>query len=304
MNDTTPVSWPPGWYHDPAGAELLRWWDGTSWTDRTVTPQELPTPSRSTAARSPTSDSPRHTRLSGRLAVATAVGIALTAVVVVHAHLAPNDTRRSATAGVTTLQHGPEPSPGTAALTVPSTPPWTPPSTPRSTRQEQSVPAQRPAAARTFTDGTFRVPRDVSPGVYHTINRLDDCEWYRWARVGGTTALVGQGIGDDGPAVATILPGDVQFRSVDCGRWTAALTGPSIAATQFEQGTFRVGVDIAPGTYATSGPTGCIWRRLSGFTGAPDAVIAQGHPSHPTTVRILPTDQGFYTIHCGQWHRA
>jgi hypothetical protein len=32
---------PPGWYNDPGGAPVLRWWDGTAWTPHT---QALPAP--------------------------------------------------------------------------------------------------------------------------------------------------------------------------------------------------------------------------------------------------------------------
>jgi hypothetical protein len=30
---TTPETAPAGWYGDPAGARVLRWWNGTEWTD-------------------------------------------------------------------------------------------------------------------------------------------------------------------------------------------------------------------------------------------------------------------------------
>jgi hypothetical protein len=32
---------PPGWYNDPHGAAVQRWWDGTTWTDHT---QPVPPP--------------------------------------------------------------------------------------------------------------------------------------------------------------------------------------------------------------------------------------------------------------------
>ncbi len=31
---------PPGWYDDPYGAPVVRWWDGTTWTEQTAPPPE------------------------------------------------------------------------------------------------------------------------------------------------------------------------------------------------------------------------------------------------------------------------
>jgi Domain of unknown function (DUF4333)/Protein of unknown function (DUF2510) len=37
-----PASPVPGWYPDPAGAQALRWWDGSHWVDRTQPPSTMP----------------------------------------------------------------------------------------------------------------------------------------------------------------------------------------------------------------------------------------------------------------------
>jgi hypothetical protein len=86
---------------------------------------------------------------------------------------------------------------------------------------------------------------------------------------------------------------------------TTASSGP---ATSFRgEGVYRVGVDIAPGTYRTAGPASgrsCYWERQSAFGGGFDAIIANESLRGPGVVTILPTDKGFKTSGCQRWEMA
>ena len=44
MSDTLSASIAPGWYDDPAGSGLQRWWSGISWTEHTHDPAPKPAP--------------------------------------------------------------------------------------------------------------------------------------------------------------------------------------------------------------------------------------------------------------------
>ncbi|GAB2905507.1 hypothetical protein GCM10027203_00270 [Nonomuraea fastidiosa] len=69
--------------------------------------------------------------------------------------------------------------------------------------------------------------------------------------------------------------------------------------------TLRVGTDIQPGTYRTTGPasgfTMCYWARLRDESGD---VIAAGMPSGAAVVTIQPTDKAFQTGGCAEWTKA
>jgi len=82
----------------------------------------------------------------------------------------------------------------------------------------------------------------------------------------------------------------------------APMPSPTVSPGTFGDGTFRVGVDIPPGTYRATNPSqGCYWERLSGFSGEPGDIIANNFTDAPEVVTIAPGDVGFSSDGCGTW---
>lgn len=75
--------------------------------------------------------------------------------------------------------------------------------------------------------------------------------------------------------------------------------------TQFGNGKYIVGEDIAPGTYKSKGPGGgipiCSYQRLKGLSGAFEDIIATENIQGPAVVTIKPTDKGFFSQGCQTW---
>ena len=77
---------------------------------------------------------------------------------------------------------------------------------------------------------------------------------------------------------------------------------PAGPASTFGSGTFIVGTEIEPGTYANSGSSiFCYWERMRGFGGTPDEIIANAVADTRQIVTISPTDAGFTSNDCGTW---
>ena len=82
----------------------------------------------------------------------------------------------------------------------------------------------------------------------------------------------------------------------------------STPRTSFGDGSYEVGVDIAPGTYRTSGPTAgspfCSYARLrtagASYTD-PSQVLQLENVMGPSVVTIQPSDGGFFSQLCGTW---
>jgi hypothetical protein len=72
-------------------------------------------------------------------------------------------------------------------------------------------------------------------------------------------------------------------------------------------GTYRVGIDIVPGTYHSGGPSpigesDCYWARLHSLK--PTDIITNNISSGPQDVTIQPTDAAFVTRSCQTWQKA
>ncbi|MGD9619210.1 MAG: hypothetical protein AB7G47_02430 [Mycolicibacterium sp.] len=64
-------------------------------------------------------------------------------------------------------------------------------------------------------------------------------------------------------------------------------------------GSYAVGVDIAPGSYQSAGPVDggvCYWKRTAG-----DELLDNALTKKPAFVQILPTDTTFTTSDCQSW---
>jgi hypothetical protein len=91
---------------------------------------------------------------------------------------------------------------------------------------------------------------------------------------------------------------------------TVAVTYPppsSVPKTTIEtDGTYRVGVDILPGTYRSAGanPQGesdCYWARLNSLN--PTHIIINGLGTGPQVVTVQPGDTAFLTHSCLSWQK-
>ena len=147
-------------------------------------------------------------------------------------------------------------------------------------------------------DGTWVVGSELASGTYAAGPGLDSCSWERLSGFSGEFEdIIAIDVGNPRPIV-TIFPTDAGFTSASCGEWLPiadAVTTPS------GDGTWVVGSEIAPGTYAALGGDFCSWSRLGGFSGEFDDIITIEVGSDRQVVTIEETDVGFTGQSCGAW---
>ena len=145
--------------------------------------------------------------------------------------------------------------------------------------------------------------------------------WPKWAQiaawvVAGIIVLAAIAPAED-EGEQTVTAGQTPTTTAEAPAPTAAPTTPpppTTAAptttpgpkTEFGNGTHRVGIDIAPGTYVAPGGSGCYWERQSVFGGgSADAIIANEFSrGGQVVVTIAASDKGFRTNGCGTWRRG
>lgn len=140
---------------------------------------------------------------------------------------------------------------------------------------------------------------EIKPGIY-VASGGDSCYWERVSGFSGTLDdILANDFGNARPVVE-ILSTDAGFESSNCVRWTAIEDAIS-PQTTIPDGTWLVGEEVSPGTYAAPGGESCYWERLSGFSGDFDDIIANGLSESRSIVEIASSDVGFSTNGCGEW---
>lgn len=116
----------------------------------------------------------------------------------------------------------------------------------------------------------------------------------RWPWILGILAAFGLGaaVGSGGGSSTTATPTTVTVAPAPAGQQPTtqappAATGPK---TEFGDGTYKVGEDIAAGTYKSTGPRAgmplCYWARMKNDSGGLDAIIANNNSQGPTRVTV------------------
>jgi hypothetical protein len=99
-----------------------------------------------------------------------------------------------------------------------------------------AIPSTAALKRLAFSDGTYRVGRDIKPGTYRSRS---DSTCY-WPRLRSFTDSVSSIIANDNaswPSVVTILRTDKGFETRGCGNWTSNLARITKSKTRFGAGT-------------------------------------------------------------------
>lgn len=227
--------------------------------------------------------------MAGRLTLSAVVGVVVIGVVSANANTS---------AGGGSSGHGTE---GSSASAEHDTTGTKDPGTPQAaTRKKVSIDG----------DGDFRVGRDIEPGTYRSRGNTDGlCHWKRAEDTSGDTDSVLADAHVRGTGYVTVKATDKVFKSSGCKAWAAvgakAQGSPATRMTG-DGGMFRVGVDIAPGPYTSTGNTdgGCHWERTKDAEHGPNSILAKDTVTGTAVVTISTQDAYFTTAGCNDWTKT
>ncbi len=164
------------------------------------------------------------------------------------------------------------------------------------------IPKQTAQAFPSFSgSGNYIVGTDIQSGTYRTRVGSSGCYYSRLSGFGGDLSDILSNEMTDYPSVVTISLSDKGFKTVRCATWTTDLSAITQSKTSFGNGVFITNTDFVPGTYRSTGGSGCYYSRLSGFSGELGDVIANEMTDSSAIVTIPSSDKGFKSVRCGTW---
>ncbi|MDV7220575.1 hypothetical protein [Streptomyces prunicolor] len=159
-------------------------------------------------------------------------------------------------------------------------------------------------------DGDFQVGTDIKPGTYRTSGNTDGmCYWERAKNASGDTDSLLANDNVSGASYVTIKATDKIFKSSGCKDWEAVdakAQGSPATKMAGDGGMFKVGVDIAPGTYKSTGNTDdmCYWERTKDAEQGLDSILANDNVTGTAVVTISAKDAYFKTTGCKDWKKT
>jgi hypothetical protein len=154
-----------------------------------------------------------------------------------------------------------------------------------------------------FDDGTWVVPTEIAPGTYE-VDAGSGCYWARLKDASGSLESISANDNTSGHTIVAVLPTDAAFESNDCGRWSIYTPEPA-PLTAFDDGTWAVNRDIAPGRYRSTGGSACYWQRSSSFSGDIGTILANDNvDTGSALVDVQPSDVEFKSSDCGHWQKV
>ncbi|MDN0200875.1 hypothetical protein [Streptomyces sp. S.PNR 29] len=159
-------------------------------------------------------------------------------------------------------------------------------------------------------DGDFQVGADIKPGTYRTTGNSDGmCYWERAKDASGETDSLLANDNVTGTSYVTVKATDKIFKSSDCNDWEAVdpkAKGSPASKMAGDGGMFRVGADIAPGTYKSTGNAddSCYWERAKDADHSVDSIVANNNVNGTAVVTISASDAYFKTSGCKDWKKT
>jgi hypothetical protein len=160
-------------------------------------------------------------------------------------------------------------------------------------------------------EGSFQVGSDVKPGTYRSTDNTDGmCYWERAKDSSGETDSLIANDNVMGTAYVTIKASDKIFKSSGCKGWEAVpakATGTPESEVSGDGGMYRIGADLAPGTYKSTGNANdatCYWERSKDALHGIDSIIDNENVSGNAIVTIAAGDGYFKTNGCKNWKKT
>ena len=149
-------------------------------------------------------------------------------------------------------------------------------------------------------DGTYSVGTWLKPGLYKATGGGTSCYWERLSGFSGNFSQIRANYFGTARTYVQVSAGDAGFSTSRCGSWTTVSSTGAKATKITADGTYRVGVDILPGTYygSSAGRT-CYTELVTGFGGTFNEIIDNYFGSALVILEIPASAKGVSVSSCG-----